>query len=201
MLSIFFIKHFIASHAVFVYFIIILGALTEGEVIAILAGIFTHLGSINIFIAILAILLGCIIKSFLGYRLGLYLNRNHSHRPIIHKAENRINYFFPHFIKRPFISIFLSRFLILGIYWFSTVYAGYKKIDLKTYIKAEITSFIVWTTFMVSLGYFFSYTALSISRDVRNFLLLLLLFFIAFFILEKMIAFFIELFELKEKDN
>lgn len=198
MLSIAFIKHFIAENASIIYFIIILGALTEGEVVAILAGIFAHLGSINIFIAVVAILFGCTIKSFLGYSLGLYLERKHSHRPIIKKAETRINYFFPHFIKRPFISLFLSRFLILGIYWFSIVYAGYKKVNLKTYIRAEVTSFISWTIFMVSLGYFFSYTALSISRDVRNFLLLLLLFFIIFFLLEKVVAFFIELFELKE---
>jgi hypothetical protein len=51
---------------------------------------------------------------------------------------------------------------------------------------------------MLSIGWIFSYTALSISRDVRNFLGMILIFFIMFFILEKIIAFFIEVFEIGE---
>ena len=83
------------------------------------------------------------------------------------------------------------------MYWFTLVYSGYKKINLKTFIKAEISSLITWALFMLFIGYFFSYTALSISRDVRKFIGIILIFFIMFFILEKIIAFIIEFFEIK----
>ena len=198
MLSFYFIKHFVAEHATTIYALITLGVFLEGEIVAVLGGIFAHLSSINIYLIILSVFIGCLLKSILGYSFGLYLNKNHSHRSIVKKTEARINYHLPNFTKKPFLSIFLSRFLVLGIYWFSIIYAGYKRIDMKTYIKAEIVSFIAWASVMISLGYFFSYTALSISRDIRNFLLLLVLFFIVFFIIEKIVALFIELFELEE---
>ncbi len=201
MLSIIFIKQFIAEHANIIYLLIILGVALEGEIMVIFAGIFAHLGSINIYIAFIATLVGGGIKSVIGYSIGYYLQKHHSKRNFLIKTENRVNYFLPNFIKKPFLSIFLSRFLILGIYWFALIYAGYKKINLRTFIKAESFSLVTWAIAMLSLGFFFSYTALSISRDVRKFVGIILVFFIMFFVLEKIIAFIIELFEIGEEKN
>jgi membrane protein DedA with SNARE-associated domain len=197
-LTISYIQHFAASHAGIIYLLIILGVIIEGEIVVIIAGIFAHLGSINIYFALLFTVIGGGIKSVLGYSIGYYLQKNYSEKRIVLQTENRINYFLPNFLTKPFLSIFLSRFLILGIYWFALVFSGYKKIKMRTFIKAEISSLVVWALAMLSLGYFFSYTALSISRDIRNFLGIILIFFIMFFILEKIIAFIIELFEMKE---
>ncbi len=199
MLTLSFIKQFAATHADIAYLLIVLGVIIEGEIVVILAGIFAHLGSLNLFFAILATLFGGSIKSVLGYSLGYYLQKRHSSRPIVYQAEHRINYFLPHFCERPFWSMFLSRFLILGLHWFALIYTGYKKIKIRTFAKAESFSLIVWSAAMLSLGYFFSYTALSISRDVRKFLGIILLFFLAFFIIEKIVAFIIELWENKEE--
>ncbi|MCX6754214.1 MAG: VTT domain-containing protein [Candidatus Nomurabacteria bacterium] len=190
--------HIAEIHASIVYLLIILGVIIEGEIMVIIAGIFAHLGSINIYLAFLSTVLGGGIKSMIGYSLGYYLHENHSDKKIISRTENRVNYFLPNFLKKPFLSLFLSRFLILGIYWFALIYAGYKKINLRTFIKAEASSLVVWAISMLSIGFFFSYTALSISRDVRKFVGIILLFFVVFFILEKIVAFIIELFELEE---
>lgn len=196
MLSISFIKHFAASNAEIIYILIILGVIIEGEIAVIIAGILAHLGSINIYLAFLATLIGGSLKSIMGYSLGYYLQKKHSDKKIVSRTESRINYFLPNFIKKPFISLFLSRFLILGIYWFALIFAGYKKIKVRTFIQAEASSLITWALVMLSLGFFFSYTALSISNDIRKFIGLILIFFIMFFILEKVIAFIIELFEI-----
>jgi membrane protein DedA with SNARE-associated domain len=195
MLSISFIKQFAASHAEIIYILIVLGVIIEGEIAVIIAGILAHLGSINIYLAFLATLVGGGLKSVMGYSLGYYLQKNHSDKKIVSQTENRINYFLPNFIKKPFISLFLSRFLILGIYWFALIFAGYKKIKISTFAKAEVSSLVTWALVMLLLGFFFSYTALSISNDIRKFIGLILVFFIMFFILEKVIAFIIELFE------
>lgn len=195
------IRHFIEIHAIFVYVIIFLGVLIEGEIVVIFAGIFSYLGSINIFIALGAVILGGVAKSFLGYIIGYYLQRKHSHRLFVRKIEGRISYFFPRFKERPFWSIFISRFFILGIGWFTLIFSGYRNTPLRLYIRAEILSLATWSVGVILLGYFFGYTALAISRDVRHVLLIILIFFISFFILEKIIAFLFELFSIKDFDE
>jgi len=200
-LSISVIRHFVEVHAIIVYLIIFFGVIIEGEIVVIFAGIFSYLGSINIFVALVAIILGGTTKSFLGYVIGFSLNKYHSHNPFIKKIERRISYFLPRFNERPFWSIFISRFFVFGIGWFTVVFSGFRKIPLKIYARAEAFSLGIWSIGVLALGFFFGYTALSISRDVRYFLGIILIFFIMFFILEKIISFLIELFEIEGIDK
>jgi membrane protein DedA with SNARE-associated domain len=81
---------------------------------------------------------------------------------------------------------------------FTLVFSGYKNVPLKLYAKAEALSLLLWSVGFLALGHFFSFTALSISRDVRKFLAIILIFFILFFIIERLIAFVVELFTIKE---
>ncbi len=193
------IRHFIEIHAIFIYFIIFFGVVIEGEVAVIFAGIFSYLGFIDIFISFTSVISGGIAKSLIGYSLGCYLNKNHSHKPFVNRIERRIYHFLPHFKDKPFWSIFMSRFLILGIGWFTVVLSGYKRIALSIYAKAEAYSLVLWTIGYLALGHFFGFTALAISKDIRKFLVVILIFFIIFFIIEKIIAFVVELFN--EPDN
>lgn len=197
-ISISVIRHFIEIHAVIIYIIIFFGVIIEGEIVVIFAGIFAFLGSINIFIALAFVLLGGVTKSLIGYTVGFYLNKHHSHRPFMNKIEKHISHLMPRFIDRPFWSIFTSRFLIMGIGWLTLIFSGYKNIPLNIYIKAEGYSLALWSLFMISLGYFLGYTALTISRDIRHILLLILVFFIGFFILEKLISFVFEILNIKQ---
>lgn len=201
MLTVAHIQDFLANHSEIVYLLIILGVIIEGEIVVIIGGILAHLGSINLLGAFLATILGGSIKSIIGYSLGYYLQNKHKENCFLVQAERRINSFFPRFTQKPFLSIFLSRFLIFGIYWFGLIYAGYKKINLRTFIKAEISSLLTWTIVMLCVGWFFSHTALSISHDIRNFLGVIFLFFIVFFILEKITSFFIKFFKFEEINN
>jgi membrane protein DedA with SNARE-associated domain len=189
------IKHFVEAHAIWAYIFIIIGVIVEGEISVILAGIFSHLGSLNPFISLLCAITGGASKSVIGYSLGAYLQRHHSHQPFLRFLERRVSYFLPRFDKKPFWSIFISRFFILGIGWLTTIFSGYKKISLKIFIRAEAISLSLWSVGMLALGSFFSYTALSMSRDVRKFFGIILLFFILFFLLEKIIEFILEVVE------
>lgn len=197
MLSIKHIADFALLHADIAYILIILGVIIEGEIVVILAGIFAYFGSLNIFIALAVTIFAGGLKSLIGYSIGFYMQKNRSDLPLVCRVESRVSRFFPRFNDRPFWSIFLSRFLVFGIYWFALIFAGFNKIKLKTFIKAEIASLVTWSMFMLSIGYFFSYTAISISKDVRNFFGLILIFFIGFFILEKVLGFIVKLFENK----
>lgn len=201
MITINFIRHFVEMYALGAYVLIFLGVIIEGEIVVILAGIFVHLGSINIFFAFIATVLGGITKSTIGYALGSYLEKNHSKRLFIQRTESKIAYFLPSFKEKPFWSIFISRFFILGINWFALIYSGYKKVNLRTYIRAEVSSLLIWAVIMLSLGSIFSYTALSIGRNVRNFIGIIILFFIAFFIVERIVAFILEFCTSPEPDS
>jgi membrane-associated protein len=193
MITLSYIRHFVELHSHIAYIFIILGVIIEGEVAVIFAGIFANLGSLNFFVALIATIVGGVIKSIIGYSVGAYLQRKHSNLWIIKQAEHRIHYFLPRFTERPFWSVFVSRFLILGLYWFTLIYSGYKKIERDVFIKAEAASLAIWSVGVLSLGFFFSFAALSVSRDVRNFLLIILACFVAFFIIERIVAFIIEL--------
>lgn len=195
------IRHFVELHADIAYILVVLGVIIEGEVVVILAGIFANLGSLNIFVAFIATFVGGGAKSALGYIFGYYLQKHHSGRPLLAKAERRVHYFLPRFSDRPFWSIFLSRFLILGLHWFSLVFSGYKRIKLRMFAEAELASLLIWSVSVLALGYFFSFAALSISRDIRKFIGIILICFILFFIVEKIVAFIIELSSSKESDT
>ncbi len=199
MLTLSHIRHFVELHADIAYLLIVLGVIIEGEIVVIIAGIFANLGSLNIFVAFIMTMIGGASKSIIGYSFGYYLQRKHSENSIVKYSERRVGYFLPRFGERPFFSVFASRFLILGLHWFTLVFSGYKKIKLRTFAEAELASLMLWSTLVLALGYFFSYTALSISRDVRRFIGIIFLFFIAFFILEKIIAFIIEVTTTKNK--
>ncbi|MCC6323798.1 VTT domain-containing protein [Candidatus Nomurabacteria bacterium] len=195
--------NFVEYHAFAAYVLIILGVIIEGEIVVIIAGIFAYLGFINIFVAFMATIFGGLSKSAIGYMIGYFLNKNHSHRSLIKRAENRITYFLPQFREKPFWSIFISRFFIFGLNWFTLIFSGYMNVKIKTYIRAEVASLVLWACGMLALGYFVSHTALSISRDIRKFLGIILLFFIAFFIFQKFVSFCIDQYEdrYRNKDN
>lgn len=195
------LSHFIEIHAIIIYFVITLGVILEGEIVVIFAGIFSYLGSIHFLIALIAVILGCAIKSFLGYIIGVYLQKHHLNNGFIKKVEMRLSSLFPHFNEKPFWAIFISRFFVFGIGWFTLVFSGFKKVPIKTYIKAEALSLMIWSILFIVLGFFFGYTALSISRDIRNFIGIILLFFLMFFVLEKILAFIIELFTIQSIDK
>jgi membrane protein DedA with SNARE-associated domain len=63
MLTAEFLKHFISLHANTIYLLVIVGVLTEGEIVAILAGALTYIGSLNIAASFLAVVLGALGKS------------------------------------------------------------------------------------------------------------------------------------------
>lgn len=191
MMTLGFIKHFVALHDEIAYILMIIGVLIEGEFVAIIAAVFAYLKSLNIIFVFLAVILGGAGKTVIGYSIGYYLQKHHSHREFLKNIENKVNKFLPSLKERPFISSLASWFLILGIKWFSLIYSGYRQINIRQFIKTEIPSLFIWAGTVISFGYFFSYTALSISHDVHKLSIILLILFVAFFLFEKVFAFII----------
>lgn len=93
----------------------------------------------------------------------------------------------PRFEQKPFWSIFLSKF-IMGTNYLVILFSGYKKISLETFLKAEIISTIIWAPALLSLGFFFSQTAISISKEISKFSLVIFGLVIVFLLFDKIVS-------------
>ena len=184
----------VQHHQAWAYLVIFLGLVFEGEVVVITAGVLSYLGALNFGESLFFILAGGITKTFACYYLGTLLHKKWSGSRYMNYVEKRALYFMPRFKEKPFWSIFISKF-INGVNYIVTIFSGYTKVDFKTYLKAETLSTIIWAPLLLSLGYFFSQTALRVSRDIGRFSFIILLFLAGFFLFDKIAAGFYEFWE------
>lgn len=187
------LSHVIENSQTLAYLLIFLITIIEGEIVAISAGILILLGALNFWIALVAILLGSLIKTFLGYFLGMFLNNKFNHSKFFQYIEKKVHFAMPHFEEKPFWSIFISKFLMVN--HIVIIFAGYKKINFKKFLEAEMLSTPIWAVSLLALGYFFSYTALQINKGITEFMLIILLFIIGFFLAEKVVSLLFDVFQ------
>ena len=184
----------VEHHQVLAYIIIFFGLIFEGELIVISTGILAHLGALNFWFSLFFILLGGLSKTFIGYALGEFLYKKFNHNRFFRYIQKQVYSILPRFKTKPFWSIFISKFIM----WANNIviiFSGYEKIDYKKFLKAEIIATLVWAPLLLSLGYFFSYTALHISRDIWKFSMVVLILFIIFILFDKLVSWLYELFE------
>ncbi len=193
------LKHFAEGYATLAYMFIFLGVIVEGELVMIFAGILAQLGALNLPLVIVVGFLGAICKTILGYRIGVLFNKRFAHNRFFMYLERRVYHLFPKFKENPFWSIFISKF-IYGVNHFVLLLSGYMKIDFKTYFKAEFYSSMIWIPEMFLLGYFFSFAALGITKEIQHFSVIILLFILGFIFFEKLVAFLYEVWEELKKE-
>jgi len=190
----------VENHQIIAYGIIFLGLLFEGEFFLIFTGILMHLGALNIYITLIVVLLGGLSKTFIGYALGEFLFKLFNHHKFFKYIQKRVYSILPRFKTKPFWSIFISKFII-GANNIVIIFSGYEKIDYRKFLKAEISATMVWAPLMLLLGYFFSYTALNISRDIWKFLIVVISLYIIFILFDKLVSWIYELFEEPDDEN
>lgn len=193
------LSHLVQNHHVLAYLLIFLVTIVEGEVITISAGILILLGALNFWIALLSVFCGAVLKTFFGYSLGKFLHNKFNHNKLFQYVERKVFSMMPHFEQKPFWSIFISKFLMIN--HVVIIFAGYRKTNYKKYLRAEFLSTVLWAPGLLLLGYFFGYTALSISKEIREFSLIVILLIIAFFALEKIVSLLYDVFENLLHDN
>ena len=189
-----FLIRLVEHHQILAYGIIYLGLIFEGEFFIISTGILVHLGALNFWFSLLFLLLGGLSKTLLGYALGEFLYKKFNHHKFFKYIQRRVYRVLPRFKTQPFWSIFISKFII-GANHVVIIFSGYEKIDYKKFLKAEMSSTIIWAPALLILGSFFSYTALHVSREIWKFLLVVLILFIIFILFDKLVSRLYELFE------
>ena len=130
----------------------------------------------------------------------MLLHRKYNYNKVFQYIEKRVAYFMPRFKEKPFWSIFLSKF-IMGVNYLVLIFSGYNKISFKTFLKAEIISTIIWAPLLLSLGFFFSETALRVSREIGKFSLIIFLLVVAFLFFDKLVSSFYRIFQYFSNNN
>lgn len=199
MLTIKLLTNFVHQHEVLAYVLLFFAVIIEGEFVLLVSGILAHLGALSFPILYIVGYLGAFGKTYVGYGLGVFLKRRYPRSRFFRFVMRRVNDLLPSFKKDPFWSIFTSKFIV-GINHFVLIYSGYVKVPKKTYYKAELSSSLAWIFEFLALGYFFSFAAFSISRDIRKFTLIILAFVIGFVIVQRLINLFLEMYEARKDD-
>lgn len=188
------LTNLVEHHQVLVYTLILVGLVFEGEFILITTGILAHLGALSFCFALIFIFVGGLGKTLLGYYIGRMIHDKWNGTKFMKYIEKRISIVMPRFNQKPFWSIFVSKFII-GMNHIVIIFSGYQKIDYKKYLKAEIGSTIIWAPGLLTLGYFFGYAALHVSKEIWKFSLVVLILIISFILLDKFIGWLYEIFE------
>ena len=153
-----------------------------------------HLGALNFYLTIIILFFGAFSKTIIGYALGGFLSRQFGHHKFFKYIQKRVYTVLPGFRKEPFWSIFASKF-IMGANNVVIMFSGFEKINYKKFLKAESCSTVIWVPVLLSLGYFFSYTALRVSHNIWKFIMVVLVLFVIFVIFDKLVGWLYELFE------
>ena len=184
----------VEHNQVLAYILIFFGLIFEGEIFLISTGILAHLGALDIHFVIIFVFCGAFIKTLLGYYIGTLIHKKWHDVKFLKHIEKRVDAIMPHFKEKPFWSIFISKF-IMGFNHIVIVFAGYSKVNYRKYLKAEISSTIIWIPLLLFLGYFFSYTALHMSKEIGRFSLIILIFVIGYVLFDKLVGWLYEIFE------
>lgn len=185
------ITSFVEVHRYTAYFILFIAMVLEGEVFLIIAGMLANLEALDVGDVFWISLLGVVLGNVLWYYLGSVLKGKSFARQVIVWAEKAIAYFLPRFRERPFKSIFFSKF-IYGTNRATVIMSGVLKVNFALFLRAEFLASILWVVLYLTIGYFFGYAAIHVTRNVSRFALLIIVFVVAFMLLQKLLTLYYE---------
>ncbi len=137
----------------------------EGPVATLFAAIMASLGAFNIFVVLIfsiaGDLIGDVLFYCLGYKFGLnFVRKIGKYIGITEKLVNKMeNYFIHHGGK----TIFLVK-STTGLCWATFVSAGIVRMDFRKFLKYSFYGGIIWSGFLVVMGYFYGY----LWREIRD---------------------------------
>jgi membrane protein DedA with SNARE-associated domain len=137
-------------------------------VVTLLAAMMASLGAFNVWLvlvfSILGDLIGDVIFYSLGYFYGLRFVRGFG--KYIGITENLVARMEKYFGRHGGKTIFAVK-STTGLCWATFVAAGIVKMDFKKFIKYSFYGGIIWSSFLVAMGYFYGYLWREIRNDIK----------------------------------
>jgi len=130
----------------------------EGPVVTIIAAMLASLGAFNVFVVLILSIIGDmggdIIFYGLGYKYGMGFVRHVG--KYIGITENLVLKMEKYFERHGGKTIFAVK-STTGLCWATFTTAGIVKMDFKKFVKYSFLGGIVWSGFLVAMGYFYGY--------------------------------------------
>lgn len=140
------------------YFVMLPLMIVEGPVATIIAAMLASLGAfwwpMVLLFSILGDVIGDVVLFALGYRYGLgFVRRVGKYMGITEKLVLRMEKYFARHGGKTILAVKSTT----GLCWATFVAAGIVKMDFKKFLKYSILGGIIWSSFLVAMGYFYGY--------------------------------------------
>ncbi|MFZ2188894.1 MAG: DedA family protein [Candidatus Moraniibacteriota bacterium] len=150
------------------YWLMVPLMILEGPVVTVIAAMLASLGAFNVFLVLLFSILGDIIGDValygLGYRFGMgFVRHIGKYMGITEKLVLRMQEYFK---KHGGKTIFAVK-STTGLCWATFTAAGIAKMDFKKFLKNSFYGGIVWSGFLVAMGYFYGYLWREIKQYIQ----------------------------------
>lgn len=147
------------------YWIMLPLMIIEGPVATIIAAMLASLGAFNAFVvlffSIIGDVIGDVILYGLGYKYGLgFVRHIGKYIGITEKLVLRMEKYFAHHGGKTIFAVKSTT----GLCWATFVAAGIVKMDFKKFVKYSFLGGVVWSSFLVAMGYFYGY----LWREIRD---------------------------------
>lgn len=152
------------------YVVIFFSTLLEGPVVMMLAGIMLRLGQVTLLPVFIVLVVGDLSGDIFWYFIGYYFAHPIAEKygkyigltpEILEKTREK---FRNHQGKILFISKITMGF---GLALAVLVTAGMSKMSFKKYLAINMSGELVWTGFLLTLGYFFGNLFAKLSKDLQ----------------------------------
>ena len=150
------------------YWIILPLMIIEGPVTTIMAAMLASLGAFNVWVVLLLSMLGDIIGDVIFYAAGYYWGMDFVRRigKYIGITENLILKMEKYFQRHGGKTIFTAK-STTGLCWATFTAAGIVKMNFIKFLKYSIMGGVVWSGFLVSMGYFYGYMWREIKQYIE----------------------------------
>ena len=145
------------------YYIVVAGALLEGEAVLLLAGGAAYHGYMNIYLVMLIAFLGALLHDHALFFIGRYYGQSFLDK--YQKVEQKSRKVFNLFHKYHYFFIMSFRF-IYGLRTITPLVIGTSKLSLRKYSLLTTISAFIWAVAVAYIGYAF---AIALETVIENF--------------------------------
>ena len=137
----------------------------EGPVVTLIAAMLSSLGAFNAWVVLIFSIVGDIIGDIilygLGYKYGLgFVRHIGKYMGITEKLVLKMERYFTRHGGKTIFAVKSTT----GLCWATFTAAGIVKMDFKKFVKYSFLGGVVWSGFLVAMGYFYGY----LWREIRD---------------------------------
>jgi membrane protein DedA with SNARE-associated domain len=179
------IFQYLQTHPTLGYIAIFFAMIIEGDLFLFTAFFLVHQGYFNFSTMLTTVFTGTMAGDLFWYWLGMKLN--HTPSKLNNWVQRLTEPFAGHLIKRPFHTIFFSKF-VYGVHHAILIRAGSMQIVLKEFLRDDFLSSIFWIAIVGSLGFISSLSFSFVRYSIKFVELSLLIGVLVFYVIWHIVA-------------